>query len=432
MFPKPDLRTLGLVLAMAVVSFALANQFTMWHMEARPSRVAVIQEVVDAFNAGHPEYAINVEVQGWGEVFVQATAALLAGRPPDFMFTTPDLMMNLHLLGGVQPATSLMEDLLEQYSWFEPAVDPYYFDDEYWAVPLYGMAEVLWYRRDLFEQAGLDPDAPPSTWSELLETADALTASGVVEYPIAVAGDWHLATTQQIYPLMVVNRAEHIFDADGNIVFDNPRTVEAYAMYKKLFEMSPPGSEAWQWDQPIAALVEGRVAMVIEKGQYTEQWDLRTDLPPEYLGAAPIPQPDEDGQRATVYYSNAIKLMSLDPEAHEAFEVFVRFLTEPENHGHLLTAAPGFFLPVTDEAAQSATLMGHPVVERHMDKFELMIEESRNGMLYGFTKRPYHPFIGRVMAQDIFAWAAHRMVLEDLSPEEAVRLGAERIARAIR
>ena len=429
---KAVTRLLVVLLVVGILaSSAAAANYTLRHMEARPSRVAVIQEVIDKFNAQYPEHQITVEVQSWGDVFVKGIAAIQAGRPPDFMFTIPDLTMNLKLVGGVKPVTEVMEDLLGRYEFFEPAVRPYYFEGEYWGVPLFGQAEVLWYRKDLFEKAGLDPNNPPRTWSELLNACQQLVSSGVVEYPIAVAGDWHLATTQQIYPLMVVNKAEHIFDEEGNVIFDNPRTVQAYEMYYKLFQMSPPGSEAWQWDQPIGAFMEGVVAMVIEKGQYNEQWDLRTTLPPEYLGAAPIPVPDEDGQRGTPYWSNALMLTSNNPQAREVFRLLAEFLHEPENAGHLLTAAPGFFLPVTTEAAQSKTLSENPVVLRHREKYDLMIEESQYGKLYGFTREPFHPYIGRIVAQELLSWTAQRMIHDGLSPEEAVKVGAERMRQAI-
>ena len=56
-----------------------------------------------------------------------------------------------------------MEDSLGRYEFFEPAVRTYYFEGEYWGVPLFGQAEVLWYRKDLFEKVGLDPNNPPRT-----------------------------------------------------------------------------------------------------------------------------------------------------------------------------------------------------------------------------------------------------------------------------
>jgi ABC-type glycerol-3-phosphate transport system substrate-binding protein len=43
---------------------------------------------------------------------------------------------------------------------------------------LYGMVQVLWYRKDLFKAAGLDPSKPPATWDELIADAKALAKDG--------------------------------------------------------------------------------------------------------------------------------------------------------------------------------------------------------------------------------------------------------------
>ena len=407
------------------------QEYTLWHMEARPTRMAAIEELVAKFNSETPDMSIKVEVQSWGDVYVKAVAAILSGTYPDFIFTEPGFGMNLMLTRAVRQVDDIVEGLAKKYDIYQTALDPFYFDNHYWAVPLYGQSEVLWFRTDLFEQAGLDPANPPRTWSELLDACKTLVDSGVVKYPIAVPGDWHLATVQQIWPLMVTNKAEHIFDEEGNIAFDNPRTVETYKFYKQLFDMSPPGSAAWQWDQPISAFTSGEVAMIIEKGQYIEQWALRTTLPASTLGAAPIPVPDKDGQPGTAYYSNGIHLLKSDATTRKAFKRFVEFLYEPENMGLLLTAAPGFFLPVTAEAAKANSLLGHPTVAAHYEKYQLMIDQTQYGRLYGFTRLPYNYNIGRIAGQNLIAWTAQRMIHDNLSAEEAVKLGAKRMKEAI-
>lgn len=406
-------------------------ELTLWHMEARPTRMKAIEELVNKFNGENPDLHVKVEVQSWGDVYVKAIAAIQSGKYPDFIFTIPDFGMNLMLTRVVRPIDDIVKDLQKKYRIYDVAIAPFAFEGHYWAVPLYGMSEVLWYRKDLFQKAGLDPAKPPRTWSELLVASKTLVDKGVVRYPIAVPGDWHLATAQQIYPLMVVNKAEHIFDEKGNVVFDNPRTVETYKFYKKLFDMSPPGSASWQWDQPIAAFTSGEVAMVIEKGQYIEQWDLRTKLSPGLLGAAPIPLPDTGGQPGTAYFANGIHLLKTDPKIRAAFKRFVEFLYEPENMSSLLVAAPGLFLPVTVEAAKSRALMENPTIKNHKENFELLIEQAKYGKLYGFTRRPYHPNIGRITAQNLIAWTAQRMIYDGLSAEEAVKLGAEKMKEAI-
>jgi len=406
-------------------------QLTFWHMEARPTRIKAYEEIVNKFNQENPDLNIKVEVQNWGDVFVKAVAAIQANKYPDFIQSSPDFNMDLMLTGYVRPVDNIVTELQSKYKMYKIASDPYFYKNHYYSVPLYGMSEVLWYRKDIFQKAGIDPTKPPKTWSQLLATCKTLTDSGVVKYPIAVAGDWHMATMQQVYPLMVVNKAETIIDGKGNIVFNNPRAVEAYRMYKKLYDMSPPGSASWQWDQPLAAFMNGDVAMVIEKGQYIEQWDLRTTLSPDLLGATAIPVPDKDGQRGTAYYSNGITLLRTNPKVQNAFKRFVDFLYKPSNMAQLLTGAPGLFLPSTQEAAISPVLLNNPTIKRHSKEFALLIEEAKYGQLYGFTQKPYNPSIGRITGQNLLAWVAQRMIFDGLSPEEAVKAGSAKMKESV-
>jgi putative chitobiose transport system substrate-binding protein len=430
----------GLLALAGVVAVALAlpvraqqpQPLTLWHMEARPTRVKAIEEMVNVFNRSQRAVAIKVEVQSWADVYMKISAAVSARRPPDMLFTSPDLTMDVRLTGSVQDVTREVNAMKRAYKVNEAALKPFFSEGKYWSVPLYNMSEVLWYRSDLFQKAGLDPRKPPKTWSELLKTAATLVESGTVKYAIGVAGDWHLATVQQIYPLMVTAKAEHLLDARGNVVFDNPDTVRAFEMYQKLFKLSPPGSEAWQWDQAIAALVAGEIAMVIEKGQYNEQWALRTKIPAANLMAAPIPIPDQNGQRGTAVWANGIALLNPDPKVRAAFGQFVDYLTKPASMAQVLTVAPGFFLPVTDESARARELLDHPTVKAHMHSYEVMIEESQYGKQLGFTVEPYHRYIGRITGQNLIAWAAQLMIHEGLSPRDAVRRGAEKMREALR
>ena len=429
----PLLSVLLLVVFMASGVFAEAKQLqlTLWHMEARPTRIKAIEGVINKFNKANPDLNITVEVQSWNDAYIKTVAAIQANKAPDFIFTIPDFSMDLMSTRKVRPVDDIMKDLMKKYHVYKAPVDPYYYSGHYWGVPLYGMSEVLWYRKDLFQKAGLNPNQPPKTWSGLLAACKTLVDKGVVKNPIAVAGDWHLATVQQVYPLMVVNKAETIIDGKGKITFDNPRTVAAYQMYKKLFDMSPTGSASWLWDQPLSAFLNGEVAMVIEKGQYMEQWDLRTTLSPDLLGAAPIPVPDKGGQRGTAYFSNAINLMKSDTKVRDAYKRLVDFLYQPDNMASLLIGAPGLFLPVTAEAAQSPILLDNPTIKRHQSKFELLIAEADYGKMYGFTQKPFHPSIGRITGQNLIAWTAQRMIYDKMSPEAAVKAGAAKMKETL-
>ena len=421
-----------IVMVLAALVVAAPVKLVFWHMEARPHRVQAIEELCKQFNREYPDIEIVPQVQSWGEIYQVAPAAIQARRGPDFMLTIPDFLMFIKNLGVLQPVTDIVESLKQKYTLFDSAIEPYHFDGNYWAVPVYGMTFVLWYRKDLFEKAGLDPNRPPRTWDELLDFCEKIKKSGTVQYPIAVPGAVHMATDQLIYSLMVVNRAEHIFGEDPNdVIFDNPRTVQVYEFYKKLFSYSPPGSANWAWDEPRTALFTGRVAMVMEKGHYIKGWVDNTELPLSLLGCAPIPVP-EDGQPGAIYYSNGLMLLTNDPAKKEAFAKFVSWLYQPKVMSKLLHMDPGFFLPVTKEVQFSDEFWSNPIIKEKVAAVLIQIETARNGKLFGFTRDAVNKNVGSISASNLLAWTAQLITVRGLNANEAVKQGAQKMREAIK
>jgi len=427
--------SLGLFLG-SVVVYAETTELTLWHMEARPHRVERFKSVIEQFNEEHPNIEIKPQVQSWGEIYTKAPSAINAGRGPDILFATPDFTMLIKKLGVVQPLDDLVSELRKEYDFYESALKPYKFDGHTWAVPLYGMGFQLWYRRDLFKKAGLDPNNPPQTWNQLLKVCEKLEKSEVVESPIAVPGTQSMATDQLLYSLMITNKAEHLFAKDNSeeVIFNNPRTVETYKFYKKLFDYSPRGSQNWGWDQPRTALFSGRVAMVMEKGHYMKGWLDNTNLPLSILENAPVPTPEEGGQKGAIYYSNGAMLLSDKPEKKEASSTFFKWLNKPEHLGRFLNAAPGFFLPPNQEVLRSRDYWNNELVKKDpgtVGKILLQVQSSKYGELFGFTRDQVNPRIASVSGQNLIAWTAQQITVNGLSAEAAVEKGAERIREAI-
>src|SRR5690606_24479524 len=129
-----------------------------------------------------PNIEVTVEVQDWNAAYQRLTADAAAGRQPDMMFVSPDFAQTVLKLDLAQPVTGLIENSEAEHDFVDAALEPYYFGDEYWAVPLYGMEQMLWYRKDLFTEAGIE--AAPTTWEELVQVAEQLTTDG--RYGIAV------------------------------------------------------------------------------------------------------------------------------------------------------------------------------------------------------------------------------------------------------
>jgi len=231
---------------------------------------------------------------------------------------------------------------------------------------------------------------------------------------------------------MVTNKAEHIFgERKDEIIFDNPRTIETYKFWKKLYDTSPPGSLNWQWVEPQTALINKQTAFGIILGGFIGHWDTEAKAATEDLGAGFVPRP-EDGQPGTYYCSNGVMLLTKDKRKQEAAKTFIEYIYQPEVMGYFLNAQPCLFLPITEEASKSESFWGDPLIKKYVDIIKLEIEQSKYGKLYGFTREEVNPNIGRIAGQYLLAQTAQKMVIEGLSAEEAVKWGAEKMRQALR
>lgn len=398
---------------------------TLWHMEQPPNRVEAWQEVIDRYNATDPEFRVEQQVQDWNQIYSEISGAVQSGTQPDILFTIPDFTTYVRPLGGVRPVTDFVEEMDAEHGFSEVATQAYRDDEEYWAVPLYGMTQVLWYRADMLEEAGVQP---PSTWEELRSAAEALTDGDTSG--IALPAGRNLATDQVVYSFMVTNGAANIFGEEGEVAFDRPEVVETFEFYDQLLQYSSSDSGNYSWGEPQAAFNSGAAAMAIEKGQYLLPFEEESGRPASDLGCVPIPVP-EGGRPGSIYYSNGAMVLSEDDAKAEAAEDFLRFVLDPENYGDFLTAEPGLFLPVTEDGREAPSWTENEVVSTYRECVDVMLEQAESGELFGFVDGQYIDEIGSVSGQNILAQVVQRLATSDEPAAAAVSWGAEQMKAAV-
>ena len=397
---------------------------TIWHMEQPPHRVQRFQELIDEFNVANPGIVVTQEVQSWNDIYTKAPAAVAAGNPPDMLFAIPDFTPVIRAVGAVQPVEDLVQELDSQHSLYPSAVAPYTYDGHTWAVPSWNVVHSLWYRKSALEEAGVKP---PTTWAELLEAAKKLTTD--TQYGIGLPANRQLYTDQTIYDMMINNGAEEIYNDDGTLRFNNPRTVEAFDFYKQLYQYSPPDSPNWMWGEAEACLNSGTCAMILQFAVITT-FDAEVGDPAE-LGVTALPYSPNVDKAGTIAYPCGIMVLSPDPAKKAASYEFIRFLFEPENYGRFVTAEAGLFLPITEDGAKADSFWGDPLITKYKDQIDVMLQNSQNGMLFGFTGGHTFPSIARISAQNLLAQSLQMMLLENMSPADAVAWGQQQMEEAI-
>ena len=400
-------------------------EVTFWHMEQPPHRVERIQRLIDEFNAANPDMMVKQEPQSWGEIYAKAPAAIAAGNAPELLFAIPDFTPILKDLGKVQPVDDFVAEMNKLHSFYDAAIAPYNYDGAVWAVPLYNMAHSLWYRKGVFEKAGV---APPTTWSEWLEAVEKLSSDE--QYGIGLPANRQLYTDQTVYDVMINAGADEIYNSDGTLRFNNPETAAAFDFYRQLYQYSPPDSPNWTWGEAEACFANRSCAMILQFTVITT-YDTQAEGDAADLGVIAIPYKEGAEDPGTISYVNAVMLLTDDPAKQEAAKKFLAFILEPENYGRFLNMEPGLFLPVTEDGSQAKSFWNDPLVVKYKAQIEIMLENSTKGRLFGFTNGNTFPSIASISGQNLLAQILQLVVIEGQAAEDAVATGQKLMEEAI-
>ncbi|MBE3584477.1 MAG: extracellular solute-binding protein [Limnochordaceae bacterium] len=138
-----------------------------------------MQTVIQHFNEEYPWIKIDSKVQGWTGMQAKIMSAFAAGIAPEVMMAPRAQILALADMGAIVPLTKYIQRDKVDLSMFYPAeVDAFRYRGQQWTLPLPTVTandDFYYYNKDTFEQAGLDPNRPPQTWSSFLETGLKIT-----------------------------------------------------------------------------------------------------------------------------------------------------------------------------------------------------------------------------------------------------------------
>ncbi|MCA9907530.1 MAG: carbohydrate ABC transporter substrate-binding protein [Anaerolineae bacterium] len=400
-------------------------EVTLWHMEQPPHRVERIQTLIDEFNAANPDVVVSQEPQNWGEIYTKSPAAVAAGNAPEMLFAIPDFTPILKDLGQLQDVSDFVAELDSAHTFYPAAVAPYNYDGGVWAVPLYNMAQSLWFRKSVFADAGIEP---PTTWDEWLAAAEALTTGD--QYGMGLPANRQLYTDQTVYDFMINAGADEIYNPDGSLRFNNEQAAAAYDFYNQLYQFSPADSPNWTWGEAEACFANRTCAMILQFTVITT-YDTQAEGDAEDLGVIAIPAAAGVEDPGTIAYANAVMFLTDDPAKLEASQRFISFVLQPENYGRFLNMEPGLFLPVTEDGAEAESFWNDPLVVKYRSQVETMVANSASGRLFGFTNGNTFPSIASISAQNLLAQTLQLVVIDGMPAADAVAQGQQLMEEAI-
>ncbi len=178
--------------------------------------------------------------------------------------------------GLIQPLTEVVgEEALEWEGWDvtpEGLQNILGFGGELFGIARGTDARVIWYRSDLFEQAGLPADWQPASWEELLDAARAIKENLPDVTPLQLNAGTAMgeATTMQGYLMALLGAGHHIYDfEEGKWVVSSPAILDTLRLYETIYVTEELGSARYQLtqngrDQSFEDFANGEVAMLVE------------------------------------------------------------------------------------------------------------------------------------------------------------------------
>jgi sn-glycerol 3-phosphate transport system substrate-binding protein len=208
------------------------------------------------FNASQSDYRIVPSYKGnYTETVTAAIFAFRSRSQPAIVqvneIATATMMA---AKGAIYPVFELMRDEQEPFSpaAYLPAVTGYYADvaGNMLSFPFNASTPILYYNKNLFRSAGLDPERAPKTWPEVGAAAKKLRASGAVCGFTTSWPSWiNVENFSAFHNLAVSTKANGFDGLDAVLVFNNPVMVRHIAQLAewqagKVFDYSGRGTSA--------------------------------------------------------------------------------------------------------------------------------------------------------------------------------------------
>jgi sn-glycerol 3-phosphate transport system substrate-binding protein len=244
--------------AIALVTASPAHAVTeiaWWHaMSGQLGRQ--LEKLAADFNATQSEYRVVPSYKG--NYTETVTAAIFAfrsrGQPAIVQVNEIATATMMAAKGATYPVFELMRDEAEAFSpnAYLPAVTGYYTDlaGNMLSFPFNASTPILYYNKDLFRAAGLDPEVAPKTWPEVGAAAKRLRAAGAACGFTTAWPSWiNIENFSAFHNLPIATKANGLGGLDAVLTFNNPLVVRNIAQLAewqttKVFDYSGRATSA--------------------------------------------------------------------------------------------------------------------------------------------------------------------------------------------
>jgi sn-glycerol 3-phosphate transport system substrate-binding protein len=226
----------GLTLAPVAAQAKTTVEF--WHAMSG-SRLKVLEKIVSDFNAAHPDIEVRPVFTGtYEETLTKFIAAYRTGTAPHLVQVYEVGTQTMIDSGAIIPVYQIPGMLGETWDWAQyvrPIVLYYSVGDNLWSFPFNSSTSILYYNKDHFRQAGLDPNKPPATWDEVHEYGKRLIEAGVVTNVLSFGWpDWQFEQQLAIHNYLYADNENGRAGLATEVTWPDPFSIKVFETWTRL------------------------------------------------------------------------------------------------------------------------------------------------------------------------------------------------------
>jgi multiple sugar transport system substrate-binding protein len=305
---------------------------TAWIMPNSPTPDKDFLKVIEPYLAQHPNVHVKVSVIDWGSAWTKITAAATSGTGPDIMQLGTTWVPAIAAMNGIDKITDKVDQVGGANAYFpaswqttEIAGQP-----DVYAVPWFIDARAIFYRKDAFKKAGVDPATAFQTWDSFkkaLEKVNHVTIDGKQMAALTMPGknDWNV--DHNIFPWIWAAGGDVLSSDNKHAVFNDAKGLQGAMYYtglaaeglvaKKSLEENTSQVESEFANGDAAVLIDG--AFMVKNLQTPKANGGMEGPATNNFGVAPLPKGPVS--QATFFGGSDISVFSGSQHKAEAWDL---------------------------------------------------------------------------------------------------------------
>lgn len=402
-------KVLALVLALTLMAACLGaataegkRVVTIWYDGTEEASVAKLEPEYEAL---HPDVDLVFEIIPYKDLSTKELVAAQSSVGPDIMWQSYAWTNSFAKMGLLMSYSDRLEgSTIDLANDFDPvALELGTVDGQIYGLPWSMEAMCLVYNKQMFKDAGLDPEAPPTTWAEVIEYAQALTkdlnGDGTVDqYGYGLVGNLQGNTWFRFIP-EIWSAGGEVANADmTESTLNSPEAIEAAKYYTGLlteYHVAPEGAVNNGAAEIRTLFNNGKVAMYVD-GQAAVK-NIQKDAPNIDVGVALWPGKDGPVKAGLGGYYIATPKNAANPD--DAWE-FIQYFLSKEVQEYFPIAFPA------NLKARGTDRFSDPISQ----VFAQQIQNTKN----------FQPLNDTPAAQEVIMNTVQSMLTGVMTPEDAM------------